>query len=167
MIHETAVVDNNIKIDDSTKVWHWAQIRENSKIGKGCIIGKSTYIGCGVKIGDYCKIQNNSSIYQGSILKKGVFIGPHCVLTNDKNPRAVNTDFSLKNGNDWQIKGITIKKGASIGARTVILPGVTIGAWAMIGAGSVVTKDIPSYSLAYGNPARVRGKVNKKGEKIE
>jgi len=112
------------------------------------------------------KIQNNCSIYQGSKIEDGVFIGPNTCLTNDKEPRAINTDGTLKEQSDWKVGKILVKIGASIGASSVILPGVTIGQFAMIGAGSVVTKDVPEYAVVYGNPADIRGYVCKCGAKI-
>ncbi|MBD3164404.1 N-acetyltransferase [Candidatus Woesearchaeota archaeon] len=165
-IHSTAEVGKKAKIGKNTSIWNESQIRENACIGKNCIIGKNVYIDSGVKIGDCVKIQNNVSIYHGAAIEDGVFIGPHVCLTNDKNPRAVNPDLTLKKGDDWTVSETLIRKGASIGACSVILPGVTIGSFAMIGSGSVVTKDVPDFGLVYGNPAVLKGKVDKHGKII-
>ena len=164
--HASAEISSKAKIGSGTRIWHQVQIREDVEIGENCIIGKNVYIDFGVKIGNNCKIQNNSSVYHGAIVEDGVFIGPHCILTNDKNPRAINPDGSLKGTSDWKVSPVHIKKGAALGAGTIVLPGVTIGEWALIGSGSVVTKDIPDFGLAYGNPARVAGRVDKEGKKV-
>lgn len=166
-VHKTAEVSKKSKIGRNTKIWHYVQIRKDTQIGKNCIIGKNVYIDFGVKIGNNCKIQNNCSIYHGTIIEDGVFIGPHVVFTNDKFPRAINPDGSLKSNTDWIVGKILVRCGASIGACSVILPNVTIGKFSMVGAGSVVTKDIPDFALIYGNPARVHGYVNKMGTKVE
>ena len=162
-IHSTAEVSKNAKIGMGTQIWHQCQIREKVEIGESCIFGKNVYIDIGVKIGSKVKVQNNSSLFHGAIIEDGVFIGPHVCLTNDKNPRAVNPDFSLKGNDDWIESGVTVKRGASIGAGSVVCPGVTIGEFAMVGAGSVVTKDVPDQALVYGNPARIHGYVCKCG----
>jgi len=164
--HITAEVSEQAMIGDKTKIWHHAQVREGAIVGSECIIGKNVYIDTGVHIGNRCKIQNNVSIFHGTTIEDGVFIGPHVCFTNDRFPRAINEDGTLKLRNDWSIIKITIKKGASIGANTTILPGITIGEYALIGAGSVVTKDVPSFALVYGNPAKIHGKVNKKGNVV-
>lgn len=158
-IHPTAEVDKTAIIGNNTKIWHYVQIRENVIIGDNCIIGKNVYIDFGVNIGDNCKIQNNACIYHGTTIEDGVFIGPGCIITNDKNPKAINEDGSLKTNSDWEVKKVHISKGASLGAGSIILPSITIGQFAMIGAGSVVTKTIPACTLAYGNPAVIHGKV--------
>lgn len=160
-IHPTVEIAESAIIGKNTKIWHYSQIRENVAIGNNCIIGKNVYIDFGVKIGDNCKIQNNSSIYHGSIIENGVFIGPHVILTNDKYPKAINSDGILKTASDWEVGNINIKSGASIGAGSVILPNVTIGENAMVGAGSVVTRNVPDNSTVYGNPAMVHRKVGK------
>ncbi|MBS3123682.1 N-acetyltransferase [Candidatus Woesearchaeota archaeon] len=166
MIHPTADVSPQAKIGSGVRIWHQSQIREEAEIGDNCIISKNVYVDKGVKIGQNSKVQNNCSLYHGSVLENGVFIGPHCVLTNDKNPRAINADGSLKNDSDWEEGKILIKEGASLGARVVILPGITVGQFAMIGAGAVVTKDVPDFGLVYGNPARLMGFVCRCGRKL-
>jgi len=166
-IHPTADVSKQAKIGANTKIWNQSQVREGCVIGENCIISKNCYIDFDVKIGNNVKIQNNSSAYHGVTIEDGVFIGPHACLTNDKFPRAINEDGSLKNNSDWEAGKILIKKGASIGACSVILPNVTIGQFAMIGSGSVVTKDVPDFGLVYGNPAKLHGYVDKKGNKVK
>ena len=162
-IHKTAEIEKNIIIGENTKIWHYAHVREGTKIGANCILGKNVYIDFECVIGDNCKIQNNSSIYHKTIIEDGVFIGPHVIITNDKNPRAIDSKGNLKSAKDWKSGSVYIKYGASIGAGSIILPDITIGKFAMIGAGSVVTNNVPDFALVYGNPAKVHGKVDKNG----
>jgi UDP-2-acetamido-3-amino-2,3-dideoxy-glucuronate N-acetyltransferase len=157
-VHESSYVDEGAEIGDETKIWHFCHIMSGARIGKKCSIGQNVNIGSRAIIGDNVKIQNNVSVYDDVIIEDDVFCGPSCVFTNIINPRAF-----VERKHEY--KTTIIKKGASIGANATIVCGVTIGEYALIGAGSVVTKDIPAYSLAYGNPARVNGKVNKDGEK--
>lgn len=159
MIHPTAEVSVQAVIGEGTSVWNHAQVREGVVIGCECIIGKGVYVGFGVRIGNRCKLQNGVSVYRGTSLADGVFLGPGAVVLNDKYPRAINPDGSLKSGDDWIVSPALIEKGASIGASAVILPGVSVGRWAMVGAGSVVTQDVPHYGLVWGNPAHLRGFV--------
>ncbi|MBI5413860.1 N-acetyltransferase [Candidatus Peregrinibacteria bacterium] len=166
-IHKTAEVSEKASIGNDTKVWHFAHIRENATIGDSCIIGKNVYIDFDVKIGNKCKVQNNSSIYHGANIEDGVFIGPHVVITNDKYPRAINIDGSLKGNSDWTVLQTNIGYGASIGANSVVLPGIKIGRFALIGSGSVVTKDVPDFGLVYGNPAKLAGYVNEAGQLVK
>ncbi len=163
IVHKTAEIGKKTVIGENTKIWHYAQIRENVSIGSNCIIGKNVYIDFDTEIGNNCKIQNNCSIYHKTVIKDGVFIGPHVIITNDKNPRAIDAEGNLKSAQDWVVGTTTIKNGASIGAGSILLPNITIGKFAMIGAGSVVSHDVPDFALAYGNPAKIHGKVDKEG----
>jgi len=169
-IHKTADVHESVKILEGTKVWNLVQIREGAEIGRNCVLSKNVYIDHHVKIGNNVKIQNNCSIYYETILEDGVFIAPHVIFTNDKVPRAVNPDGTLKTGGsegkDWMIGKIHVKEGASIGTNSTILTDITIGKWAMVGAGSVVTKNVPDHGLVVGVPAKLRGFVCKCGFKL-
>ena len=166
-VHPTSDVSSEAEIGSGTKIWQHCQIRENAKIGSNCILSKGVYIDAGVKIGNNVKIQNGISVYHGVTLEDGVFCGPHCVFTNDKRPRSINPDGSLKSGDDWIVSETLVKKGASIGAHATIICGNVLGQWSMVGAGAVVTKDIPDYGLVIGNPAKLIGFVCPCGEKLE
>ena len=165
-IHPTAEVSPQAEIGDGTSIWHQAQVREHAQIGANCILSKGVYIDTGVIIGDNVKIQNYVSVYHGVTIDDGVFVGPHVCFTNDLQPRAVNPDLSLKSADDWTLSLTRIQEGAALGANATIRCGITIGAWAMIGSGSVVTRDIPDYGLAWGNPARLHGFVCPCGERL-
>jgi acetyltransferase-like isoleucine patch superfamily enzyme len=158
-IHPTAEVSPRAQIGEGTSIWNQAQVREDVVIGENCILSKDVYVDFGVVIGSNVKVQNGVSIYHGVTIEDGVFVGPHVCFTNDKYPRAVNPDGSLKGGSDWQVSEVLIQHGAALGARSVILPGVTVGKWAMVAAGAVVTRDVPSYGLVLGHPARLKGFV--------
>jgi len=166
MIHKTADVEEGALIGSNTKIWHLSHVRKGAKLGENCILGKNVFVDSGVLIGNNVKIQNNVSVYEGVTLEDGVFIGPHTTFTNDVNPRAINVDGTLKQGSDWKLSKTLVKKGASIGAGSVILCNLSIGEFALIGAGSVVTKDVPAYGLAYGVPAKLVGYVCKCGKKL-
>jgi acetyltransferase-like isoleucine patch superfamily enzyme len=165
-IHPTAEVSPKASLGEGTRVWHQAQIREEARIGKNCIIGKGVYIDAGVSIGDNVKIQNYVSVYHGVTLDEGVFVGPHVCFTNDLKPRSINPDGSLKAADDWELSLTRIRRGAALGANSTIRCGITVGAWAMVGSGSVVTKEIPDYGLAWGNPANLHGFVCPCGERL-
>ena len=165
-IHPTADVSPTAKLGDGTSVWNQAQIRENATLGKNCVVSKNVYIDFDVIIGDCCKIQNNCSIYHGATLGDGVFVGPHCIITNDRFPRAVNPDGSPKSAADWTVSKTCVEDGAALGAGTILVCGITIGKWAMTGSGSVVTKNVPPHALVAGNPARIKGFVCACGQKL-
>jgi UDP-2-acetamido-3-amino-2,3-dideoxy-glucuronate N-acetyltransferase len=165
-VHPTADVSAQATIGAGTRIWHQAQVRERVHIGSDCIIGKGAYIDFDVSIGDNVKIQNGVYVYHGVTVEDGVFLGPGVILTNDKLPRAINPDGSLKTDADWEVSSTLIQRGASIGAGAVILPGVTVGEFAMVGAGSVVTRDVPAHGLVYGNPACLHGYVCRCGRPL-
>lgn len=153
-IVESADVSPDAAIGDGSSIWHLAQVREGVRMGQNCIVGRGAYIGTGVEMGDNCKVQNYALVYEPAKLAEGVFIGPAVVLTNDTYPRAINSDGTLKSAHDWEPVGVTIERGAAIGARATCVAPVTIGAWATVAAGAVVVKDVPAYALVAGVPAR-------------
>ena len=165
-IHPAADVSPRAQIGAGTRIWRQAQVREGAQIGQSCIIGKGAYIDLDVVIGDRVKIQNNVSVYHGVTIEDGVFVGPHACLTNDKLPRAITPDGRLKRDADWDVGPILIRYGASIGAGAIILPGVTVGRFALVGAGAVVTRDVVAHGLVVGNPARQVGFVCECGHKL-
>jgi acetyltransferase-like isoleucine patch superfamily enzyme len=160
-IHPTAVVSEKASVGAGTRIWNQAQVREDVRIGQNCIIGKDVYVDFSVEIGDNVKIQNGALVYHGTTIETGVFVGPGAIFTNDKRPRAINPDGSLKGNDDWEVGPTRVCYGASIGAGAIILPGVTIGSFALIGAGAVVTRDVHAHALIVGNPARMLGYVCK------
>ena len=158
-IHPTAHIDQPSEVGERTRIWHFAHIRENTSIGEDCILGQSVYIGEGVQIGDRCKIQNHVSIYEGVTLEEEVFVGPSAVFTNVINPRA-----SIKRTHE--IRPTLLRRGATIGANATVVCGVTIGRWAFVGAGSVVTTTIPDFALVIGVPAKQVGWICRCGERL-
>lgn len=166
-IHPTADVSNKARIGEGTRIWNQAQIREGAQIGSDCIIGKNAYIDFGVQIGNRVKIQNNVSVFHGVTVEDGVFIGPHVCFCNDVLPRAITPSGALKGQEDWEVGRVLVRTGASIGAGSIILPDVTIGSFALIGSGSVVTRSVPDQGLVYGNPARLQGYVCRCARKLE
>ena len=161
-LHKSSYVDNDVSIGDNTKIWHFSHVQSGAKIGENCSIGQNVNIGNNVKIGNSVKIQNNVSIYEGVELEDYVFCGPSMVFTNIKIPRS---EFPQRDSKYYS-KTI-VKKSASIGANATIVCGVTIGEYALIGSGAVVTKDVPPYALVIGNPGRIVGKVDKKGNRVK
>jgi UDP-2-acetamido-3-amino-2,3-dideoxy-glucuronate N-acetyltransferase len=157
-VHPTAEVEPGARVGAGTRIWHLAHIRSTARVGAGCVIGRNVYVDADVEIGDSVKIQNNVSVYKGVTLEDEVFVGPCAVFTNDLRPRAQSTD--------WQIVPTLIRRGASIGANATIVCGIEIGSYAMVAAGSVVTKDVAPYQLVAGNPARPRGWVDERGEVV-
>ncbi|HET8897143.1 MAG TPA: DapH/DapD/GlmU-related protein [Protaetiibacter sp.] len=166
-IVESADVSPDARVGPGSSIWHLAQVREQAMLGENCIIGRGAYIGTGVVLGDNCKVQNYALVYEPARLAEGVFVGPAVVLTNDTYPRAINPDGSLKSSHDWEPVGVTIERGASIGARATCVAPVTIGAWATVAAGAVVVKDVPAHALVAGVPARRIGWVGAAGVPLE
>lgn len=170
-IHPTADVSKAAAVGDGTQIWHEAQVREGARIGRYCRIGKGVYIDKDVSVGDHCKIQNRVSLYQGVTLGDRVFVGPHACFTNDLLPRATRTDWKEHAEEDrlphWEVVRTIVQDGASIGANATVLCGITIGESAMVGAGAVVTKDVPPHALVYGNPATIQGYVCDCGRKLD
>jgi len=167
MVHETAQVHAKAKLGEDVRIWNWVQVREDAEIGDGTILSKGVYVDAGVRIGRNVKIQNNVSVYHGVTIEDGVFVGPHACFTNDKRPRAINPDGSLKAASDWTVSPTVLKYGCSIGANATITCGVTVGRFAMVGAGAVVTRDVPDHGLVVGCPARLVGHVCACGERLE
>ena len=151
-VASTAIIDETAVIGEGTRIWNFVHVREKAKIGKDCVIADYVYLGREVKVGDNVKIQNRATVYEGVTIEDKVFVGPHVTFTNDFYPRSFSTN--------WKILPTHVKKGASIGAGSIIMCGVTIGENAMVGAGSVVTKDVPANTMVLGNPAKKVGKVD-------
>jgi UDP-2-acetamido-3-amino-2,3-dideoxy-glucuronate N-acetyltransferase len=166
MIHETAEVSPNAEVGEGTRVWHHAQIREGARVGTGCILAKGVYVDRDVVIGDNVKIQNYALIYRGATLGDGVFVGPLACLANDRFPRAVTPEGEPKGDEDWDVGRVTVERGASIGAAAVVLTGVRIGEWAMVGAAALVTRDVPQHGLVLGTPARLAGYACRCGRRM-
>lgn len=165
-IAPSADVDERATIGAGSVVWHLAQIREDAVVGEECVIGRGAYIGPGVRLGDRCKVQNHALVYEPAVVEDGAFIGPAVVFTNDYFPRSVNADGTLKSGADWDAVGVVLREGASVGARAVCVAPVTIGRWAMVAAGAVVTADVADFALVAGVPARRIRWVGRAGEPL-
>jgi UDP-2-acetamido-3-amino-2,3-dideoxy-glucuronate N-acetyltransferase len=166
-IHPTAEVSPEASVGAGTRIWRQAHVREGAVIGEQCNIGKGVYVDAHVRVGARVKIQNHASLFDGLTLEDGVFVGPHVCFTNDEYPRAITPDGRLKSPEDWTVTQTLVRYGASIGAAAVVVCGITIGEFAMIGAGAVVTRDVPPHGLVLGNPARLRGYVCPCGHPLE
>ncbi len=153
-VHETALVEEGASLGAGTRVWHQAQVRTRARIGERCIVGKGAFVDFDVTIGDDSKLQNYACLYHGVTLGRGVFVGPHAVFTNDRRPRATDPGFAPLGDGDWEVGETSVGDGAAIGANSTVLPGLQIGAWAMVGAGAVVTRNVEPYALVVGTPAR-------------
>ena len=165
-VKDSAQVAESAVLGDGTTVWELAQVREDARLGEECVIGRGAYVGPGVRIGHRVKLQNHALVYEPAELGDGVFVGPAVVLTNDIYPRSVDPDGNLKRGGDWEPVGVVVEEGASLGARSVCVAPVRVGAWAMVAAGAVVTADVPPYTLVAGVPARPIGFVGRAGHKL-
>lgn len=159
----TATIEDGARVGAGTQVWDQAVVRAGAQVGAGTILGRGVYVGPGARLGERCKVQNQALVYEPAVLGDGVFIGPAVVLTNDTYPRAVTPDGRRKGAEDWEPVGVTIEEGAAVGARAVCVAPVRIGRWASVGAGSVVTRDVPDFALVVGTPARRVGWVGRSG----
>ena len=166
-IDESALVESGVSIGEGTKIWSNAQIRTGAVIGSNCVIGRNVFIDLDVHLGHNVKVQNNASLFEGVTIEDGVFVGPSVIFTNDRVPRAINPNGGLKDRDDWVLGSTLLRHGASVGAGAVIVTGVTIGRWAMIGSGSVVTRDVEDHELVVGNPARPVGFVSAGGRRFD
>ena len=166
-VHSTADVADSAVVALTARVWHYAQVREDAHIGENVIVGRGAYIGTGVEVGDNCKIQNYALVYEPAKLAHGVFIGPAAILTNDRFPRAINADGTLKSADNWHPVGVEVREGASIGAGATCVAPVVIGRWALVGSGSVVIKNVPDFALVVGSPARRVGWVGTSGHPLK
>ena len=165
-IDPSADVHPSAAVGAGTVVWHLAQVREDAVLGEEVVVGRGVYVGSGVRVGSRSKIQNHALVYEPAVLEDGVFVGPAVVFTNDHNPRAVTPDGALKSASDWEPVGVTVRYGASVGARAVCVAPVTVGRWAMVAAGAVVTADVPDHALVAGVPARRIGWVGRAGARL-
>jgi UDP-2-acetamido-3-amino-2,3-dideoxy-glucuronate N-acetyltransferase len=167
MIHASADVSPAAHVGEGTRIWHQVQVREGARIGRNCILGMGAYVDYEVVVGDNVKIQNGAFLYHGLTVEDGVFIGPGACMTNDVHPRAITPDGQLKGLDDWTVGPTRICYGASVGAGAIILPNITIGRFAMVAAGAVVTRSVPDHGLVAGVPARLAGYVCVCGRRLE
>ena len=165
-ISPLALLGERVTVGSNVQIWHYTQIREGASIGSNTIIGKSVYVGPDVIVGENCKIQNGVEINEPTVLESGVFLGPGTIITNDKLPRAINPDERIKGKTDWVRSKTILKLGCSVGAGSVIVSPCLVGQWSMIGAGSVVTRDVMDHSLAFGNPAKFIAWIGFTGQRL-
>lgn len=163
LIHTSAVVEDGATIGEGTRIWSNVQVRTGATIGRNCVLGRNCFVDAGVTVGDNVKVQNNASLYAGLIVDDGVFIGPHVIFTNDRLPRAITPSGKRKGPDDWRLGSTSVGYGAAVGAGCVVVTGIVIGRWAMIGSGAVVTRDVPDFALLVGSPARIIGWVSASG----
>ena len=166
MIHPTAEIEEGACVGAGTRVWHYAHVRAGAVIGSDCTLGYGVYVDRGTLIGSKVKLQNRVSVFRGVTLEDGVFVGPHATFSNDRYPRSVSPDGVLLGDEDWTPQQTLVKYGASIGAGAIILPGISIGRWAMIGAASLVTRDVPDHGLVTGSPAQLVGYACRCGHRL-
>ncbi len=166
-IAPSAVVEDGASVGEGSAIWDLVRIRAGARLGSACVVGRGAFVDAGVVVGDRCKIQNDALLYAPAHLADGVFVGPAAVLSNDRYPRAINPDGSLKSASDWDHLGVVVEEGASIGASATVIGGVRIGEWATVAAGSVVTRDVPPHALVAGVPARRVGWVGRAGLPLE
>jgi UDP-2-acetamido-3-amino-2,3-dideoxy-glucuronate N-acetyltransferase len=165
-ISKLAQISDTSLLGSEVVIWDYSQICDNAIIGSHTKIGRNVYVDSNVKIGQNCKIQNNALIYDPAELDNGVFVGPGAILTNDRNPRAINLEKKIKSRSDWEKMGVKVAEGASIGAGAICIAPIKIGSWALIGAGSVVTSDVLEYAIVVGNPAKQIGWVGPSGFRL-
>lgn len=166
-VHATAEVDPTADLGDGTSVWNHAQVREGAHVGRACILAHGVYVDAYVHVGDRVKLENNVSVFLGARIEDGAFVGPHTCLLNDRLPRSTTAAGALKREEDWEVSGVVIEEGASVGGGCTLLPGVRIGRHALVGAGAVVTRDVPAHGLVVGNPARLVGRVCECGARLD
>jgi UDP-2-acetamido-3-amino-2,3-dideoxy-glucuronate N-acetyltransferase len=166
-VHPSADLEPDVSVGHATAIWQRAQIRRGARIGAECVIGRDVFVDVDVTLGDRVKVQNGALLYQGVSVEDGVFIGPGAILTNDRYPRAITTTGELATADDWTVSPIVLRHGSSVGAGAVIVAGVDVGPYAMIGAGAVVTREVPGHALVAGNPARRIGWVCACGHRLK
>ena len=166
-VHPSADLEADVNVGIGTSIWHRAQIRTGARIGSDCVIGRDVFIDEGVEIGNMVKIQNGALVYHGVTVEDGVFIGPGAILTNDRYPRAITSTGDLALADDWEVSPILLRHGCSIGAGAVVVAGTEVGTFATVGAGAIVTRNVPAHALVVGSPARRIGWVCACGARLQ